>query len=393
MNRPNNRLVPGAHTAPLRYMLRLVVAATLAACGSDETSPDSDSGSDGGTDTDVSTDAADTASDATDGSSDPDTDAGTDADADPDTDAGTDAGTDTDAGPDTGDGSGALACEGLTYVGDDAWPARLVVASGATLCAYPGHEWYSEGEESFEQALSRNFALDRASKGVITVEAGTWPLPTESTETPFGLPMCATGADGSSEAVGAASSVTAEVFDGIGMLPGNHVRARMTLGSQDLEVTITRGLDTDTAELGVTAATDHQLGVSARLGGERLYADCNLAPNSCNEVSVPEHGTLFVAMHTWASSPGLGLAVTREISGTWEGESFAVSSYESLQTVYGHHAFDRHAFVRFDAPIGAACGLRVTDNLGEWTVAEADCDGNPVGEFFAATATLVDCMR
>lgn len=382
------------HTTGGTLVILIVASLSLLACGTDE----GDTGAD-----------ADTDAHTGDVSGDVDVDADNDVLADAD-DAGDTAGGDVNHDADTdGDGDAALPdadvdadatldstpsdCEPGAYVGDASWQAELVVEDGALLCAFPAREYNFFGEETQAQALQRSLDEDRAGKSTIWIPAGTYALPTEPADVAFYVPMCVRDATSATTRVpSAASSVFAQrVDDAIGMLLGHHVSADLGLGDETLSMNIVRPLDEPaTASLSASAIDEHRMGVTI-LRDDRLYVSCNLSPRTCTNLEFGDTGTLRVDEYHWQDSPGLGFAQLVRVSGTFGGVAVDVDAYEQLQSIYGHHAFDRYMFVRFDAPIDGACGLRLDNVFGEWAYAPADCDGRPSAEFASVLATVIDC--
>jgi len=65
-------------------------------------------------------------------------------------------------------------------------------------------------------------------------------------------------------------------------------------------------------------------------------------------------------------------------TGSWGGQAFSQLDYFKLIYVPFHHHFQRNFIVLFDAPIGGACGLRVSNldpfDLPAGEAATVDCD-------------------
>lgn len=291
--------------------------------------------------------------------------------------------------PDAGDGG---ACS--SYVGEPTWGAQLVVEPGARLCAVSAGQWNSvDPMETPEQMRRRSMREMIARKGTIQIPPGTYRLPTMDESRAFLLPMCVSDGDGSSPVAGAASRVSAVRFEGgIGRDDGFYVEADFALGADRLITTVARPLSSaTTATLSAAPVASHAQGVNARRSNNALYVSCAIAPNTCNNLTVPGVGTLRVDEYRWASSPGLGLAIPLRLRATIDGATIDLTSYESMTGVYGHHAFERSYFFRFASPVRGACGVRVDLDFDGATVQWTSCDSTPMGSPIASTAAMVSC--
>ena len=292
--------------------------------------------------------------------------------------------------PDAGGDGGACS----RYEGNAAWGAQLVVEPGARLCAVSAGQWSSaDPMETPEQMRRRSMREMLARKGTIQIPAGSYRLPTMDELRPFLLPMCVSDGDGSSPVAAAASRVSAVRFEGgIGRDDGFYVEADFALGSDRLVTTVSRPLTSaTTATLSAAPIASHAQGVNARRSNNALYVSCAIAPNTCNNLTVPGVGTLRVDEYRWASSPGLGLAIPLRLRATIDGSAIDLTSYESMTGVYGHHAFERSYFFRFASPVRGACGVRVDLDFDGATVQWTACDSTPMGAPIASTAAMVSC--
>lgn len=304
--------------------------------------------------------------------------------------------TSVDASPDGSVPDGGGACS--TYEGNTSWTARLVVESGARLCAYPASEWIQMGGEDRETVRRRALTEALARKSVITMPAGAYALPTANETRAFLLPMCVRDRSGATPIATAASAVTSRRIEGgIGISDGIYVEATFGLGAQRLAALIERPISSTTATLAAGAVASHTSGVNIRRyttsqTDGSLYTSCAIRPTHCHSFALGAMGTLRVDEYRWVSSPGLGLGIPLRLRGTLSGTAIDLSNYDDMTGVYSHHAFDRTYFYRFAAPIGGACGVRVDFNVDDTTaVFLADCNGTPTGSALAATRSDVSC--
>ena len=378
-------------------LLPLMSLLWLAACGGNDEDA-TDTGADTGDDT--TTDSGDDTT--TDSGDDTATDTGDDTATDTGDDTATDTGDDTaedaatDSGDDTGEDTGEpAACEPGEYIGNAAvWAASITVEPGVRLCAFPARQMLgAEGETEGQTAL-RSLREQIAERSVIDVAPGTYALPTSSAREPLRLPMCV--AEGAHEGVviGPASEISVESVEaGIGIEPGEYVRAVLGFGGSLLQLQVGRPYQSSSTTLTAAPQALHNSTLTLTLDNERLWVPCNLAANSCTNVSFEGIGDLRVDEYTWASSPGLGFAAPIRVSGTVGGQAVEVSGYDRIATVYGHHAFTRDLLVVFDTPINGACALRLSAGFDSWKAGFADCDGTLLGDMVSAPASRGRCSE
>jgi hypothetical protein len=353
-------------------LLPLMSLLWLAACGGNDEDA-TDTGADTGDDT--TTDSGDDTT--TDSGDDTTTDSGDDTATDTGDDTATDTGDDTaedaatDSGDDTGEDTGEpAACEPGEYIGNAAvWAASITVEPGVRLCAFPARQMLgAEGETEGQTAL-RSLREQIAERSVIDVAPGTYALPTSSAREPLRLPMCVVEGAHEGVVIGPASEISVE------------------------SVQVGRPYQSSSTTLTAAPQALHNSTLTLTLDNERLWVPCNLAANSCTNVSFEGIGDLRVDEYTWASSPGLGFAAPIRVSGTVGGQAVEVSGYDRIATVYGHHAFTRDLLVVFDTPINGACALRLSAGFDSWKAGFADCDGTLLGDMVSAPASRGRCSE
>ncbi len=284
------------------------------------------------------------------------------------------------------------ACTPGAYEGSAAWPGLFTVEAGASLCAYSPREIIYTNPDDYETPIREALRDALSHKSTIQISPGAYALPTTTTASRLALPMCLSDEGMASVAVTAASTIMVQTIegDGFNLADGHYVNASLPAGSAMLDARIRLELASDRATLTAAPATTH-LDVSVSRT-DRLYASCAIAPNACWSLAFPGLGTVQLDEYTWRASPGLGFAVATQLSGRIQETPIDISAYEDITTVYGHHAFDRHTFFRFAAPIGGACGLRVDNSVEDaWQASLADCNGLPMGTPITGTATSESC--
>ena len=284
------------------------------------------------------------------------------------------------------------ACIPGAYEGSAAWPGLFTVEAGASLCAYSPREITYMSPDDFETPIRDALRVALNRKSTIQISPGAYALPTTTTASRLALPMCLSDEGAASVGVTAASTINVETIEdgGFNFPDGHYVRASLPAGSATLDARIRLELASERATLSAAPATSH-LDVSVSRT-DRLYASCAIAPNACWSLAFAGLGELELDEHTWRASPGLGFAVATHLSGRIQETPIDISAYEDITTVYGHHAFDRHTFFRFAAPIGGACGLRVDNSVDDtWQAALADCNALPMGTPVVGTATSRSC--
>lgn len=284
------------------------------------------------------------------------------------------------------------ACTPGAYEGSAAWPGLFTVEAGASLCAYAPREIVYTSPDDDETPVREALRNALSHKSTIQISPGAYALPTSTTASRLALPMCLSDEGAPSIAVTAASTINVETVEdgGFNLADGHYVTASLPAGSATLDARIRLELASDRATLTAAPATTH-LDVSVSRT-ERLYASCAIAPNACWSLAFPGLGNLELDEYTWRASPGLGFAVATQLRGSIQETPVDIASYDDITTVYGHHAFDRHTFFRFAAPIDGACGLRVDNSVEDtWQASLADCEGLPLAMPVNGTATFRSC--
>jgi hypothetical protein len=278
-------------------------------------------------------------------------------------------------------GSTAQVCPGSTsYVGDRAWPDKLVVTSGAKYC---GH---------FKEM--RNLEQEYAAKARLTIAPGTYPLPSSAGTYNFALPICFERRPGE----------PVPTFAGAGQVKATSYKSTVdSFVSNSLDATQPIRLEGSPAwifsmRLGYFGYTGTpqppvldgsylchlstgQVG-DTRPGYQTYLELCQ--GTACDdlwqdvrfEACVPDyplqrHTVTFAGGQIVLDVPITGavgvtvmLAAFTSASGTLDGKAFTQTDYWKLVYSADHHHFLRNFAVLFDTPIGDACGLKILKFYG-----------------------------
>ncbi len=305
-----------------------------------------------------------------------DTDTDTDSDTDTDTDADSDSDADTDTEWEHCPGSDA-------WVGDGGWTGQLEVVANAVYCA------------NFNEA--RTLQEELTAKALMSVVEGSYGLPAAEGSYEMALPVCTRRSDGVTvqEMNGSgAGEVSISTWSGTAYTYLEGSQPMTDGGVWELQHTLRlvgkEGADPDPLTLdGGPADASTGAGVdwfmvpegSTSWDNEAIaFVACNDDTWDAEAHTVSFEGgdirlELILGENTMATAPGRFTGA----SGTLDGESFDVSDFFQLIYRPGHHHFERHFAVLFDAPIGDACALLIED-IDPWegdptaVISTADCD-------------------
>lgn len=278
-------------------------------------------------------------------------------------------------------GTAAQACpDSSSYVGQSAWPDKLVVTAGAKYC---GH---------FKE--TRNLEQEYAAKAKLTVAAGTYPLANTSGTYDFALPVCfesrpgeqipAFAGAGKIKTIATTSSSTGfRSCDQVDTQPikvGDATSWSFTMvlaywswtgppqppawdgsvlehpssGSPDDK---SPGYTTDFELCDGTDCDDQWQDVK--------FEACNPDyPLQRHTVAFQGGQIVLDVRITGQVGVSVMLAAFTSASGTLNGQAFTQNDYWKLVYSADHHHFIRNFAVLFDAPIGDACGLKVLNFWG-----------------------------
>lgn len=323
-----------------------------------------------------------------DGSADATTDAGA-ADASP-ADAGSDGGGPDGASSDAGSDGGAwAACPSLDdYEGDVEWTHTMEVADDTVLCA------------TFNE--SRTLKEELASKAMMRIAPGAYPIPSVAGSYTLGLPICMDLGDGNlgRTSTGDDALITSSAS---GRSSYDH-RWNTTAGGAtwtqpfQLEMHLS-GADGDTVSIAVDGAGNDAFGE----GGLASFSLCRAADecytldsrrfDSCThpDSALQRHtvtfegGTIELEMRIGESPASTEPGAFVRGAGTFRGTAFEQTNYWRLVYSPTHHHFERDFAVFFETPIDSVCGLEII-NLEPWDdyspdqVFTIDCELERTGE-------------
>jgi len=308
-----------------------------------------------------------------------------------------DAGDDDSGDDDAGDDDSSTAelwpwCPGAgDAVTDSSWEQSLVVTDDALYCA------------TFKEYTP--LSDDLARKALMRVVPGTYPLPHDTGGASLALPHCFQLKD----------AEPPPLLDGAGDV---YTSNNEFLGDYYFTHQLEQPLLTDSSERHWLVATIIMDVASATEGPAPLVLDgsgpqpfggagysfrlCPDNPQNCGEgrdfvacdpqsYTLQRHTVLFEGGEVrFDIRMGKSMAATEPAAfvraeGQLDGTAFEVDDYWRLLYSPTHHHFSRDFGVLFDAPIGAACGLKAA-NLDPWSdppdavIHTIDCEANEVEE-------------
>lgn len=252
------------------------------------------------------------------------------------------------------------------FIGDDGWSGSLEVSEQALYCSSS-----NEG---------RTLPQELAAKSRLRLIPGSYALPTVEGHQNIAVAACTElGPDTAGPAMNGAGATDVSLNSFAGITYTYLTGTQPMLGAADWTLhhtLILAGPDGQTpaplladgkendAEAGTgTSFTLQKAGEDPYALNGMFYAPCMDPTWSENIHTVGFDGgeieiSLFLGLN--------GLILTgpssfSHASGTLDGTSFDISSFYQLIYRPGHHHFDRHFAVIFDAPIGEACALVIED--------------------------------
>ncbi|MBM4389843.1 MAG: hypothetical protein FJ090_01865, partial [Deltaproteobacteria bacterium] len=290
--------------------------------------------------------------------------------------------TDTDTDTDTDDWSH---CPGAAaWVGDESWTGALVATSDAVYCG--------------GQNEARTLAEELAAKTKLRIPEGTYKMPAAEGEHTLAIPACTIRQDAATQPGmngPGSTEVSPATYAGTTYSYVTGTQPMLSSGgaiwSFDHTVVLVgpEGGDPQPHTLdGTVGDTSTGAGADfvARADGVSSYDIEAIAFQPCRDDTWPKnlHTVEFdggsVEIEVWI---GNDLVITAPAGftrarGELDGTAFDITSYFQLVYRPGHHHFDRHFAVVFDAPIGDACSLLVENvdmQQGTQTalVSVADC--------------------
>lgn len=270
-----------------------------------------------------------------------------------------------------------------SFVGDDAWTGQLSVTDGALFCSSA-----NEG---------RTLLQEKASKSRLRLIPGDYRLPTVEGHHNIGFAACIEqGAAGPALSGPGATDVSPSSFAGTTYTYLNGAQP-MSQGDQDwtLDHTLVLAgpegqdpapLTIDGKENDAVSGTGasfvlHRAGTDAYALEAMAYAPC-MDPTWDENIHSVQFDGGEIDIHLYLGLNGLiltGPSAFTRATGSLDGTNFDIDSFYQLIYRPGHHHFDRHFALIFDAPIGAACALLIEDldyqeGTTTATVHTADCD-------------------
>jgi hypothetical protein len=309
-------------------------------------------------------------------------------------------------------GSIARVCPGSeSYVGSSAWPDKMVVTAGATYC---GH---------FKE--SRDLEKEYATKAKLTIAPGSYALPNTAGTYSFALPVCFERRGGEPIPVFAGagqakvtpykSTVNTFISNGVGATqPISFDGSTDWIFSMKLSYFSYTGAPVppvldgsylchpSTGEVGDTRPGYlNYLELCQGTTCEDTWQDLRF--EACNpDYPLYRHTITFAGgqivldlRFTGSVGAAVMLAAFTAATGTLDGKAFTQNDYWRLIYSADHHHFTRNFAVLFDAPIGDACGLKVTNFWGARDfaplpdVSTIKCDLSAIAARTVSSATVV----
>ena len=270
-----------------------------------------------------------------------------------------------------------------SFVGDAGWTGSLTVTEGALFCSSA-----NEG---------RTLPQEKAAKSRLRLIPGDYALPTVEGHHNIGFAACIEqGAAGPALNGAGATDVSPSTFAGTTYTYLNGAQP-LVQGDQDwtLDHTLVLAgpegqdpapLSIDGKENDAVSGTGasfvlHEAGTDPYALESMAYAPC-MDPTWDENIHTIQFEGGEVEIHLYLGLNGIiltGPSAFTRATGSLDGSSFDLDSFYQLIYRPGHHHFDRHFAVIFDAPIGDACALLIEDlDYQEGTttaiVHTADCD-------------------
>ncbi len=269
------------------------------------------------------------------------------------------------------------------FIGDSSWTGSLSITDGALFCSSA-----NEG---------RTLPQEKSAKSRLRLIPGSYSLPTVEGHHNIAFPACIEqGSAGPALNGPGATDVSPSTFAGTTY---TYLNGAQPLQSGDQDWTLDHTLvlagpeGQSPAPLSINGKeNDAVAGTGASFvlheAGTDPYALESMAYAPCMDPTWDEniHSVQFeggeIEIHLYLGLNGLiltGPSAFTKGKGTLDGSTFDIDSFYQLIYRPGHHHFDRHFAVLFDAPIGDACALLIEDldyqeGTTTATVHTATCD-------------------
>jgi hypothetical protein len=255
--------------------------------------------------------------------------------------------------------------EASAYVGDTSWTGQLQVTTEGLYCS-GGNE-----DRTLEQEL--------ATKMMLRVVPGDYPLPAADGSYTLSLPICTQTPDGGPQ-LGGEGSTEVSTFEAGGTLYTYIEGSQPLVDDAGASWTMTHtivlvgaegsapdpllldGSEADAASGAAAELRIHPEGVASYDDEARLFTPCLDDSWAHNTHTLTFDGgevtiDLYVGDDPIATAPS---AFVRA-SGTLDGTSFEQEDYYALVYRPGHHHMSRDFAILLPTPIGDACAIRIED--------------------------------